>query len=65
MNSLNHGNHYELIFKFNVGLKPLLRESLSEPEFNGDLVYKFKLIARNDFPFQFRKNHITLQTYRL
>ena len=34
--------HYELISKFNVGLKTLLRESLSEPEFYGDLVDKFK-----------------------
>ena len=42
--------------KFNVGLKSLLREGLSEPEFYGDLVYKFKkLIGRNDFSFQFRK----------
>ena len=48
--------HYELISKFNVGLKTLLREGLSEPEFFGDLVYKFKkLIGRNDFSFQFRK----------
>ena len=48
--------HYELISKFNVGLTPLLRESLSDPEFYGDLVYKFKkLIGRNDFSFQFRK----------
>ena len=31
--------HNELISKFNVGLKTLLRESLSEPEFYGDLVY--------------------------
>ena len=29
---------YEFISKFNVGLKTLLRESLSEPEFYGDLV---------------------------
>ena len=49
----------------NVGLKTLLREGLSEPEFYGDLVYKFKkLIGRNDFSFQFRKNHCALQTYR-
>ena len=50
--------HYELIlsFKFNAGLKTPLREGLSEPEFYGDLVYKFKkLIGRNDFSFQFRK----------
>ena len=36
--------HYELISKFNVGLKMLLREGLSEPEFYGDLVYKFKTL---------------------
>ena len=51
-----HRRHYELISKSNVGLKTLLREGLSEPEFYGGLVYKFmKLIARNDFSFQFRK----------
>ena len=44
--------HFELISKFNVGLKTRLREGLSEPEFYGDLVYKFKkLIGRNDFSF--------------
>ena len=48
--------HYELISKYNVGLKMLLSEGLSEPEFYGDLVYKFKkLIGNNDFSFQFRK----------
>ena len=48
--------HYELISKFNIGTKTLLREGLSEPEFYGDLVYKFKkLIGRNDFSFNFRK----------
>ena len=53
-----------MISKFNVGLKTLLREGLSEPEFYGDLVYKFKkLIGRNDFSFQ--KNYNTLQTYRI
>ena len=42
--------HYELISKVNVGLKTLLLEGLSEPEFYGDLVYKFnKLTERNDF----------------
>ena len=34
--------HYELVSKFNVGLKPLLHQDLSKPEFYGDLVYKFK-----------------------
>ena len=33
--------HYELVSKFNVGLKSLLHQGLSEPEFYGDLVYKF------------------------
>ena len=47
---------YGLISKFNVGLKTLLREGLSESEFYGDLVYKFKkLKGRNDFSFLFRK----------
>ena len=49
--------HYELISKFNVGLRSLLhQESLSEPEFNGDLVYKFKkIMGSTDFSYQFRK----------
>ena len=48
--------HYELISKYNVGLKTLLSEGLSEPEFYDDLNYKFKkLIGINDFSFQFRK----------
>ena len=48
--------HYELISKFKIAPKTLLREGLSEPEFYGDLVYKFKkFIGRNDFSFQFRK----------
>ena len=34
--------HYELVSNFNVGSKALLRQGLSEPEFYGDLVYKFQ-----------------------
>ena len=46
--------HYELI----------LREGLSELEFYGDLVYKFKkLKGKNDFSLQFRKKYNYLQTY--
>ena len=37
--------HYEFISKFNVGLKSLLHQGLSEPEFYGDLVYKVKKIG--------------------
>ena len=48
--------HYEMISKYNVGLKTLLVEGLSEPEFYGDFAYKLKkLIARKDIFFQFRK----------
>ena len=54
--SILYSRHYELISKFNVGLKTLLRDGLSESELNRDLVYKFKkLIGRNDFSFQLRK----------
>ena len=48
--------HYELVSKFSVGLKTLLHQGLSEPEFYGDLVYKFKTsVDRVDFSDQFRK----------
>ena len=48
--------HYELVSKFNVGLNTLLHQGLSEPEFYGDLVYKFKkIVGRADFSDQFRK----------
>ena len=47
--------HYELVSKFNVELKPLLHQGISEPEFYGDLVYKFrKIIGRADFYDQFK-----------
>ena len=48
--------HYELISKFNVELKSLLNQGLSEPEFYGDLVYRFKKIrGMTAFSDQFRK----------
>ena len=34
--------HNELVSKFNFGLKSLLHQGLSKPEFYGDLVYKFE-----------------------
>ena len=37
-----YSRHYELVSESNVGLKPLLHQGLSEPEFYGDLVYKLK-----------------------
>ena len=48
--------HHELVSKFNVGLKSLLRQGLSELEFYGDLVYKSKrTMGMTDFSDQFRK----------
>ena len=50
----------------NVGLKSFLHQGLSEPEFYGDLVYKFKKIrGMTDFSDQFRKKYNALQTYWL
>ena len=48
--------YYDLISKFQVGLKSLLRHGLLEPEFYGDLVYKLKKIVGSDnFSAQFIK----------
>ena len=45
-----------ILAKAVVGLKTLLLQGLSEPEFYGDLVYKFrKIIGKNDFPYHFKK----------
>ena len=43
----------------NVIRDSLFKQGLSEPEFYGDFVYKFKkIVGRNDFSGQFRKNMI-------
>ena len=48
--------HFDIVSKYNVGLKTLLLQGLSEPEFYVDLVYKFrKIIGKNDFPYDFKK----------
>ena len=48
--------HHDLVSKFNMGLKSLLKQGLSEPEFNDDLVYKFKkIVGRTDFSDHCRK----------
>ena len=42
--------------KYNVVLKTLLLQGLSEPDFYGDLAYAFrKIIGKNDFPNHFKK----------
>ena len=41
--------------KYNVGLKTVLLQGLSESEFDGDLVYKFgKIVGKYDFPYHFK-----------
>ena len=48
--------YYDLISKFQVGLKSLLRQGLSEPDFYGDLVYKLKkIVGSYKFSAQFIK----------
>ena len=45
-----------MVSKFNVGLKTLLHQGLSEPNFYGDLVYKLqKNVDMADFSDLFRK----------
>ena len=46
--------YYDLISKFKVGLKYLLRQGLLDPEFYGYLVYKLKkIVGSNNFSAQF------------
>ena len=48
--------NFDLFFTYNIGLKTLLLQGLSDPEFYGDLVYEFrKIIGNNDFPYHFKK----------
>ena len=48
--------YFDLISKFQVGLKSLLRQGLLIPEFYGGLVYKLKkVVGSNNFSAQFIK----------
>ena len=48
--------HSELIVKYNIGLKTLLQQAISELIFYGDLVYKFKQIdGKSNFSDKFKK----------
>ena len=56
MFSTFYRRYYDLISKFQVGLKSILRQGVLEPEFYGDLVYKLKKIVGSDnFSAQFIK----------
>ena len=48
--------HFDLVSNYYVALRTLLLQGLSEPEFYGDLVYKFSnIIGKYDFPYHFKK----------
>ena len=48
--------HFDIVSKYNVGLKTLLLQDLTEPGFYGDFVYKFRKInGKNDFPYHFKR----------
>ena len=48
--------HSDLIVKYNIGLKTLLQQGISEPIFYGDLVYKFKrIVGKPNFSYKFKK----------
>ena len=45
-----------LLAKYSVSLKTNLQQGISEPEFYGDLVYRFrKSVGKSNFSWQFRK----------
>ena len=44
-----------MIEKYSISLKSLLQQGISEPEFYGDLVYRFrKIVGKYNFSEQFR-----------
>ena len=45
--SKSYRRHFELIEKYHVSLKKLMQQGICNPEFYGDLVYKFKKIFGN------------------
>ena len=48
--------HSAWVEKYNVSLKTLLQQGISEPEFYGDFVYRFrKIVGKSNFSEQFRK----------
>ena len=56
--------HFDIVSEYNIGLKTLLLQGLSEPEFYGDLVYKFrKYIGKNNFSYHFKKIIVRYETF--
>ena len=52
--------HSESIVKYNIWLKTLLQQGISEPIFYGDLVYEFKRIVEKPILVINSKNSKTL-----
>ena len=47
---------FDLVSKYNVGLKNFFCEVFLNLNFNGDLVYRFrKVIGKKDFPYHLKK----------
>ena len=58
--------HFDLVSKYNFKLKTLLLQGLSEPEFYGDLLYKFgKSNWQIRFSLSFQEDNCSLQKYWL
>ena len=50
-------SHSELTVKYNIGLKTLLQQGISEPIFYDDLVHQFKrIVGKPYFSDQFKKH---------
>ena len=56
-----YDRHTELLVKYNIGLKSLLQQGISESIFYGVLVYKFKrIIGRPNLQRSTQKDYQTL-----
>ena len=50
--------HSGLVEKYNISLRKLLQQGISEPEFYGGLVYRIrKIVGKSNFAEQFRKTY--------
>ena len=55
--------YFDIVSKYNVKMKTLLLQGLSEPEYYGSFVYKVtNIIGKNDFPDQFKNIIVRYKT---
>ena len=58
-----YNRHSELIVKYNIGLKTLLQQGISEPILYGDLVYKFKkIVGKPNIADRFKRFSIVIKS---